>query len=721
MKRYVVVRQHDETDCGAACLASIAKYYGKTISISKIRIYAGTDVMGTSGAGILKGAEKLGFSCRGMLGTEGVFCEGIPFPVICHVKKGILDHYVVVYGKKGRNVIVADPAEGIVHLREEAFYKIWTKVFFIILPEQKFSSTKETKGLFLRFFYLLKPYKKTVVECFVAGIMLCLMGAASAFYFRFLIDDVLYSQLKNTLSLCSLAYLFVILFQTLMEFSRNQLMNYMGNKIDMVLVCDYFRHILRMPMSFFSSRKTGEILSRVEDTSIIRHTISSTSLGVVIDSCMLLVGGFFLFIFGSSLVFVAIIPVIISALLVCIFIKPFRKKIKEQSIKEAEKHSSMLESINGILTIKALSSEKNAFSRTEGKITDCARRSIKLGTMANIQHAMQSFVSSSGTLLLYWIGSLLIFEGKLSLGQLISFVTLSGYFLGPLGRLLTLQQSLQEAFVASDRLSEIMDMDEEDFYSKKDLCCIEKLKGHIEVKNLTFSYGTRGSALKNVSFLIKPCEKVAFVGTSGSGKTTLTKLLMKFYKPDSGSITVDGINLDDIDTISLRDRIGYVPQETLLFSGSIIENITWGSSGKSMDEVIEAAQKAQASAFIERLPDRYRSIIGEKGSTLSGGERQRISLARVLLRKPELLILDEATASLDSLSEKAIMKTVNFLGNNCTMIIVAHRLSTIKNCDRIFVFDKGSLVESGSHSQLLKNKSTYFKMWNAQQDFDEND
>lgn len=717
MKKYVVVRQHDETDCGAACLATIAKYYGKTVSISKIRFYAGTDVMGTSGVGIVKGAEKLGFSCRGMLGTEGVFCEDIPFPVICHVKKGLLDHYVVVYGKKEKNIIVADPDEGLIRLNEKDFYKLWTKIFFILLPEQKFSHTKETKGLFSRFFYLLKPYKKTVIECFAAGIMLCFMGAASAFYFRFLIDDVLYSQLKNTLTLCSFAYLFVILFQTLMEFSRNQLMNYMGNKIDMLLVCDYFRHILRLPMSFFTSRKTGEILSRVEDTSIIRHTISSTSLGVIIDSCMLLIGGAFLFLFGSSLIFVAIIPVILSALLVCIFIKPFRKKIKEQSIKEAEKHSAMLESVNGISTIKALSSEKTAFLRAEGKITDCTRRSIKLGTMANVQHALQTFISSTGTLLLYWIGSVFIFEGKMSLGQLISFVTLSGYFLGPLGRLLTLQQSLQEAFIASDRLSEIMDLDEEEFSSKNEESFkFEKLKGKIEVKNLSFSYGTREMALKNISLSIKPCEKVAFVGTSGSGKTTLTKLLMKFYKPNSGSIVVDGMNLEDVDTNSLRNRIGYVPQEVLLFSGSIIENITWGSYGNSINDVILASQKAQASSFIEKLPDRYRTFVGEKGATLSGGERQRLSLARVLLKNPDLMILDEATSSLDSLSEKAIMETVNSARTKCTMIIVAHRLSTIKNCDKIFVFDKGCLVESGTHNQLLEKKSKYFEMWTAQHD-----
>lgn len=707
-----IILQHDETDCGAACLATIAKHYGKTISINRIRMYAGTDAQGTSGLGIVRAAESLGFSCKGVMSPDKTLRSDLPFPVIAHVKKDVLDHYIVIY-RVGKKIMIGDPAEGMQKMTEKDFDAIWTGVFFVLIPNEKFEQTNETKGLFARFFYLLIPHKKLLAEIAIGSIIMSFLGVASAFYFRFLVDEILYSGAMQTLTIFSIGYLVVIIFQTLLGWSRNQLMMYLSNKIEAVLVLDYFQHILRLPMEFFNTRKTGEILSRLGDTATIRQTISSTTLGVAIDSLMLVVGGFFLFVFGSNLLVIAAIPVVLSALLVWLFAKPYKTRLKQKAVIDAEKQSTLVECINGIATIKALSTEKQAFQRAEFQIVDSIKRGITLGTFSNSQGSLRDILSSAGTLAVYWIGSLNILNGTMSLGQLLSFVTLSGYFLGPFGRLLTLQPALQEAFVASDRLSEILDMPEEGETNATNIQT-GALQGKIEVKNLSFSYGTRGITLKNINFDIQPGQKVAFVGSSGSGKTTMTKLLMKFYAWQEGDILIDDYSLKDINTDRYRKQVGYVPQEILLFSGTIAENIAWGSEGATGQEIINAAVAAQAHPFICALPERYATHIGERGASLSGGERQRIAMARILLRKPKLIILDEATASLDSVSERAIMDTFNSVTEGVTSIIVAHRLSTISHCDVIFVFQNGEIIESGTHEELMAKGNAYHQLWSAQ-------
>ena len=711
--KYFLVKQQDESDCGAACISTIAKYYGKRISVTKIRNIAGTDIKGTSGKGMIKACETIGLTCKAMVSKGKEIKADYPFPLIAHVNKNGIEHYLVIYKIRKNKILVADPAVSLQWISIKKFKNWWTGVFFIISPTKNFKKTNEYKTFLNRFIHFIFENKKLAIEILLASFLITILGIMGAFYFRYLIDDVIYSGLPISLLSISLAYLAVLIFQNLLSFARNNLIIFLGNKIDAVLTLGYFNHILHLPLDFFMTRKSGEILSRLGDIKIIKNALSSMSVGIILDCTMFIFGGIVLFAFNSSLFWLAIIPTVLSAAIVLVFTKSFRKLIHDKAVIEAEKYSHFVETINGISTVKALSTESDSYDKAELKIIDAIRKDFSLSKLSNFQNTLQNFLTQAGSLSVYWYGSYLIMKGSLSLGELISFVTLLGYFLGPLTRLITLQPQLQELEVAGQRVGEILDLPEEKEISNG-LITNKKIEGSIRIQNLSFSYGTRGLTLNNISMEIKAGEKVAIVGPSGSGKTTLLKLIMKFYKAESGNIYLDDQNIDDIDTESYRNYFGYVPQEILLFSGTIAENIAWGNEHATPEDIFNAAKEAQALDFISKLNNRFATMVGERGASLSGGERQRIAIARIILRKPKVLVLDEATSNLDSLSETSIMKTINSIGKKMTTVIVAHRLSTIRNCDRIFVLKDGKLSEEGNHESLIEKNGIYAQMWKSQ-------
>ncbi len=716
MKKNIFL-QKLKPDCGSACIANVLKHYGKLIDIRKIRAY--TKRTGEySGLELIQLAESMDLSCRGAVAENKKIPDNIPRPFIAHLLSDNESAYVVVNKNTANNVCMFDPKLGKQKLSMEEFQKRWSGVFFIISPKPDFSKSKEHRTKFSRFFPLLKQHKAVCIKIVLASIVLSLLGILSAFFFRFLIDEVLNAELNNSLKTFCIGFLTVIVFRTILELARNQLLMVMGYKIDAILVNKYFEHVMRLPMKFFTNRKTGEILARLNDTNTIRQVISVTALSVILDSIMLLLGGGFLISLGSDLIAIAIIPVILSSILVWLYAKPYQHKIRRRAVADAEQHSCIVERLNAIGTVKALAAEDTAVENAEFRIINAIRQGINLSSFSNIQNSLQSIISRSGMLAIYWLGSLRILDGSMSLGQLISFVILSRYFLEPLSRLLTLQPQLQKAIVAAERLSEIFDIKTEEEIDKGSIE-LKAIQGDIEIKNISFSYDERVKNLDSINMKINPGEKIAFVGTSGSGKTTLAKLLMKFYEAQEGDIFIDGMNIKDIKTISYRKQIGFVPQEVLLLSGSISENINFGSDNNDLRRIIAAAELSEASGFINNLPDRYETLVGEHGATLSGGERQRIAIARILLKNPSLLILDEATAGLDNVSEKAIIKTLNTITDGRTSIIIAHRLSTITECDKIFVFEKGRIVESGSHEHLLEKNGAYSKLWNAQNNDEE--
>jgi ATP-binding cassette subfamily B protein len=712
-KKYYCIKQHDITDCGAACLATISKQYGLKISITKIREIAGTDKLGTNAFGMVKAAQTLGFNTKAVKAQPENLFESFPLPAIAHVIKNNLLHFVVIHEITKEKLVIADPAEGIVNYTHEDFLKIWSGVLILLTPSETFEKRDETTGLFERFFKLIIVQKELLVHIFVASIIYTLLGLVGAFYFKVLIDDILADNLKNSLIIFSIGLLLVNLFKASLNAFRQHLLLYLGQRINVSLILQYYRHVLGLPMSFFDSRQVGEILSRLTDAGKIMNAISGATLSVMIDTLMVIVAGIVLFIQNKNLFLISLIFVPIHIILAWAFVKPFQKIHRKEMEKAALTESYLVESLNGIHTIKSLNGEEHANLETEKRFISFIKTSFKSGWMKNLSGSLEEIFNSFGEVLLLCIGGIYVIEGKISIGQLITFNALFVYFFNPIKNLINLLPSLQEAYIASDRLGEILDLEAEKHNEHKKIM-LNTIKGDIEFKDLDFRYGTRQQILKKINLKISAGERVAIVGESGSGKTTLIKLLLKYYLPEHGDILIDGYNIKDINIESLRDRIGYIPQDIFLFSGTINENISFGVDFATPNDIVEASKKAMTHDFINEMPLRYDSFVGERGSTLSGGQKQRLAFARVILKNPSMLILDEATSNLDTVTEKAIHSTIDSISEGKTTIIIAHRLSTLKSCSKIVVMDKGEIIEVGSHDELVKSKGMYYELWKNQ-------
>lgn len=710
---YYCVKQHDITDCGAACLATVCKQNGYKIGITKIREVAGTDKQGTNAFGVIKAAEQLGFSAKGVKGNKEAFFSEFPLPCIAHViVNGNLLHYVVIHKITKKKVVIADPGVGIVKLTPEEFFGEiyeegkppkyqWSGVLILLVKNETFKKGDETKGLFARFLHLLVPQKKLLLHIFVASLLYTILGILGAFYFKEMIDSVLPDGLRKTLMTLSVGVILLNIFKVLLNAFRSHLLLYLSQKLDIALLLGYYRHVIELPMNFFGTRKVGEIISRFNDAGKVRDAISGATLTIMIDTLMAVAGAIILYLQNPKLFGITIIIVVMYGIIVVCFHKWYEKLNRKQMEDNAELTSYMVESLNGIQTVKAYNAERKANSETEIKFVKLLRSIFNLTWVSNLQASLKIFVELVGGIVILWVGGISVINGEMTIGALITFNSLLAYFLDPVKNLIDLQPQMQTAVVAADRLGEILDLEAEKTENEYRKLAPEGLSGDIKIENLNFRYGTRRLVLEDINLDIKQGQKVAFVGESGSGKTTLSKLLLNFYKPENGNILIGGNNIQDIRLDCLRDRIAYIPQETFLFSGSIFENLTLGLDNATMDDIIEASKMAQAHDFINELPLRYETRLEENGTNLSGGQRQRLAIARAMLKKPDILIMDEATSNLDAITERALDRTIHEFAKDMTTIFIAHRLSTIKNCDKIYVMDKGRIVEQGTHRELI--------------------
>lgn len=715
-KSYICVRQHDAKDCAAACIATISKQYGFKTSISKIREIAGTDKNGTNAYGIIKAAEAIGFSAKAVRVKsieDGL--SRFPLPAIAHViVDDIFPHYVVIHRVTKKTIFIADPAKGYVKCKLEDFYKTWTGVLILMVPNEHFVKADETKGLFSRFFGLIKPQKKLILNIFFASIIVTLLGIAGSFYFQFLVDDVLKYSLEKTLPILSIGFMVLSIFSTLLSAFRSQLLIYLAQRIDIPLMLGYYNHVVELPMNFFGTRHVGEIISRFNDATKIREAISGATLTIMIDTLMAIIGGFILFGQNQLLFGVTLVPAILYAIIVFSFNKPIKDINRVTMENSANITSYLVESLNGIETVKAFNAEKEVNLETEKRFIKLIKSVFKNGWINNFHSSLKAGVKGVFAIVILWIGGYEVIRGNLTVGQVLAFNSLLAYFLTPIENLINLQPQLQTAIVAADRLGEILDLEIEKSKDEDSKIKPENLKGTIEFKNISFRYGTRHLVLEDFNLKIKQGEKIALVGESGSGKSTLAKLLMNFYQCEKGEILINNYNIRDINIETLRKKIAYISQDIFLFSGTIKESLSLGSNGINLEKIIEACKKTKIHDYINSLPLRYDTLIEENGSNLSGGQKQRLAIARAILKKPDIIIMDEATSSLDSTTEKTIEKTMYEFCENTTTIIIAHRLSTILRCNTIYVMENGKIIESGSHNELMNKHGMYFDLWKDQ-------
>ena len=742
--RYTYVRQHDTTDCAAACLAMVCLHYKKEITITKLRDMMGTDLKGTNLVGLQKAANELGFTTAAVRVDRENFLSDFSLPCIAQVitDQG-LAHFVVVFKKttikdddarhkhmvkenelrqdetkkfKCKDyVVIGDPANELKKISLDEFYKNFTGVLLLLNPTSEFKPGKQKKGGMLkRYIDLLLPQKKLFIYAIISSVLITILGIVSSIFNRALMDEVLPYGLQSLLVTLILVFSVVGLTSTLISTVRQWILIYLSIKVDIPLMLGYFGHVYKLPMKFFATRKTGEITTRYSDAGTIKSVLTSIALSVVMDVVMAIGTGVILFRMNSTLFGISLFSTMLSLLLVIIFKQPYKRINEETMQQSAILNSQMIESLRGIETIKCNASEDRELENLEREYIKSLKISLRSSRISTGQSLISSLISTILGMVTTYVGIMQVLNGQMTLGGYMAFSTLSSYFTSPISDLIGMQMSIQEASISMKRLTEIMDYESEQ-KEDQEYTEMEQIDGDIEFKDVTFRYGNRSPALNHVSFTIPKGKKVALVGSSGSGKSTITKLLLKYYEPESGEIDVNGVNLEEYSNQSVRRAISYVPQNIELFSKTIYDNIRISRPEATLDEVKAAAKKADAYEFIRKLPLQFHTFLEEAGNGLSGGEKQRIALARAFLKDSNLYILDESTSNLDFGTENIIFDMIYNQLADRSMLIVAHRLSTVRDCDLILVMDHGEIVERGTHDELLAKQGRYYDLWNMQQ------
>lgn len=637
--------------------------------------------------------------------------KNYPLPIIALKKEG--DYLSIIqYNEKNRELLVFDTT------KKEPFvinFDEYEKVCEgrVIVLKHKLLSQRAKFG-FGWFYAQMLNYKKIIGEVLLASFIMQLFGLITPLFTQVILDKVLVHRSLSTLDVLAIAFVAVAIFDFLLKLVRNYIFIHTTSKIDAKLGAKLFYHLLALPIVYFEKRKVGNIIARIRELDRIREFIANKSVSVILD---VLFSGVFvavMLLYSVKLTLLVVTFVAVIALIYFFVTPKLREKLEEKFQMGAQSNSYLVESVTGIQTVKSLAIEGSMQKRWEDHLAKYVSAGFNLSNLSNILGGISGMLQKLMTISLLYMGVLLVIKGKLSVGQLIAFQMFANQFSGPVLRLVNLWNEFQQALLSVDRIGDILNTPAEQKNDKA--ITLPGIKGDIVFENIVFSYSVDTQRVINgISAKFKAGQSIGIVGRSGSGKSTITKLIQRLYVPNSGNIYIDGVDIRHLNPKWLRNNIGVVLQENYLFSGSIKENIALSKPDAPMELIIEAARIAGADEFISQLPKGYDTQVGERGTALSGGQKQRIAIARALISNPKILIFDEATSALDYESEKIIQNNLKLIKSGRTTFIVAHRLSTVKDCDVILVLDKGSIIEKGSHKELIEKKGYYYKLYTQQE------
>ena len=705
IKRFPLVEQAEEMDCGAACLSMICNHYGIPITLGKLREMANVTTEGATLESLARVGESLGFTARGVKCTY-LSMMGFDLPFIAHWEGY---HYIIVYGVSKSQVWVADPARGFMKMSVDEFERGWTGTCLLFTPRTDMAQLAAARSPWVRFAAYVKPYKNILSHLVMATLLIAVLSVIPPVIVQNVLDHVVVHQNYSLLNVLIVGLILAHVFTQLTTLMRTFLSNFMVRYLDFAMMSQLLKHTLSLPLSFFVKRRTGDIFARFQENESIREPAISTLLNVL----MIFVYFAVLFVYNvkmTLLLIAFVIPMAVLTIAVTPRIKNYARRDFEAS---TDAESVLMETISGAETVKAMGigrAMRLKWEKKYAKALDVQYRAQRFEVLVGFSSQL---VSAAISIVILWVGANLVLSQELTIGQLIAFNMLMGSVMSPLMGLIGMWDELHEAGVSMERLGDVLDLKpEQEPKELQSRVLLPDLQGDIRFENVYFRYGGKETpyVLENISFEIKPGEFVAVVGHSGSGKSTLAKLLVGFYPPTEGKIYMDGYDLNLVDKEYLRAQIGYVLQSNLLFSGSITENVALGDDNPDRRRTIEVAKLADANGFINNMPLGYEQVVGERGVGLSGGQIQRLCIARALYHDPRLLVFDEATSALDTQSESNILRNMRDILQGRTAVVIAHRLSTVINADKILVLYGGSIIEEGPHQELVDKQGMYYQL-----------